>query len=339
MGIVGTPLEEMSPKETIYLIGYLMHELTNYEMDVVHRGGGTARADSMSSSDILHNGLSAHSRESVQPLGVCRNFADTGEALFRAFKQRNPSLTNIYCHNAGGFAGATTGTFHREGDAWKGHAWLDFIAIGPRGDMAITTVDPTWVHRSGREITDYDMTRRRMGTNLRNIAAHEKLNYSTLKMQNLDRVRTFYNDRIEKLVDMLRRKYSNGGPLSVDKIHPDDMVLHAAMYSAVDGLLAAADFGGSSFHFPNQGMSLLIQKIIYYAAQREDLRFSPSEYKGVQLALRSFAENYEATSAQLPKIDKISESLRQRFQVYSQDATYKALFDANEGAFADHLCW
>lgn len=331
MGIQDVGLGDMSPKETIYLIGYLMHELTNYQTSAMQYSQGSAPADMLSSIDILNNGLAASSKQGVKPLGVCRNFADVGEALFAAFKSQNPKLTNVYCHGAVGYGGATTGKLHRRNEDWKGHAWLDFVAVGKDGHMSITTVDPTWTRRNGRSLTMYDMTNLRIGTHTRSILAREKTNYVSRKERNLDRIRTYYEDQIDKIVQLMKRQHSGGGPLDLTSIPADDRALNSAMYYAIDYVVSASEFGGSTFHTDRDALPKHVLTLVRFSAKQPDIVFSPAEYSAVRTVLHRHMTKPGITDANRNQFETLDKDLQYRYALYSKEKTYKDLFTANEG--------
>lgn len=331
MGMQGVGLGNMSPKETIYLIGYLMHELTNYQTSAMHYSEGSAPADRLSSIDILNNGLAASNKLGVEPLGVCRNFADVGKAIFTAFKSQNPKLTNVYCHGAVGYGGATTGKLHRQNEAWDGHAWLDFIAVGKDGHISITTVDPTWTRRNGRSLTMYDMTNLRIGTHTRNILAREKTNYVSRKERNLDRIRTYYEDQIDKRVQLMKRQHSGGGPLDLTSVPADDRALNSAMYYAIDYVVSASEFGGSAFHTDKDALPKHVLTLVKFAAKQPDIVFSPAEYSAVQTALHRYMTKPDITDAARNQLETINKDLQYRYTRYSKEGTYRYLFGVNEG--------
>lgn len=331
MGMQGVGLGDMSPKETIYLIGYLMHELTNYQTSAMQYSQGSAPADRLSSIDILNNGLAATNKQDVKPLGICRNFADVGQALFTAFKSQNPKLTNVYCHGAVGYGGATTGKLHRKNEQWYGHAWLDFIAVGKDGHMSITTVDPTWAKRNGRMLTMYDMTNLRIGTHTRNILAREKTNYVNRKERNLGRIRTYYEDQIDKRVQLMKRQHSGGGPLDLTSVPADDRALNSAMYYAIDYVVSASEFGGSTFYIDKDALPKQVLTLVKFAARQPDIMFSPAEYGAVRSVLYRYMTQPGITDAGLKQLETVDQSLRYRYAQYSKESTYKDVFGTNEG--------
>lgn len=328
MGLYETPIDQLTPKESIYLIGYLIHELTNFDVTQSDRG------DERSPYEIIANGMGAESKEDVQPLGICRNFADTGEALFLALKSRNPQLTNVYCNNIGGFQGAMDGQFYREGEAMRGHAWLDFACVDGAGNMAITTVDPTWAKREGRRLEKYDLTAARINVSLRNLAAGERHNYSDRKLRNLERVTGYYVKRIDKMVDMLKKRY----PTPDDRLHlrdipQDDRLFLATMHVAVDYIISGQEFGGSVFS-PVESTDPTVRKMVilaYESAQRTDLILSNSEYRAVQSILGQLWRKYPGSR---DAITGYEEALKARHKAHMLDPNNASLFEMNEGDLA-----
>lgn len=309
----------LQAKDAIYLIGHLMHELTCYDTTDIERDEGTTRADNMSSLDIIRNGTKADKKEEVSPLGVCRNFADVAESLFAALKRGNPNLRNTYCFNIKAWAGATTGRFYQKGGDASGHAWLDFLTVGKRGKIAITTVDPTWVKKSGKDLSMFDVTRLRMGTHLRNIASLCHYNYSSLKQANSEQVSQYYEARVEKMVGHLKKKY---GP-RLSGVDPGDTVMQAAEYNAVEYIGMGDHYGGSAF----TGVSDNILRLVRHAADNERNVFSPIEYASVKRGLQML-ENRRPESKD--EIIAIRNRLNARYGAYSAEPNYKRLFDLNE---------
>lgn len=327
-GLYDTAIDQLTPKESLYLVGYLMEELTNYDRTQSDEG------DNRRPYDIIANGIAAPSKEGVKPLGVCRNFADTGEALFLALKSRNPRLTNIYCSNTAGFQGALDGQFHREGAKVRGHVWLDFACVDEAGNMAITTVDPTWAKRDGRNLTGYDQTVQRIGVNLRNLAAGEQLNYSSHKERNLERVTTFYAARTDKMVEMLKKRYpTQDGRLHLRDVPADDHLYMAAMYTAVDYVISGREFGGTAFA-PLESKDPTVRKMVtfvYQAALRKDFIFSNSEYGAVLSILGQMWRKYPDDRE---KVVKHEAALKARHSAQMAKPANSKLFEQNEGDFA-----
>ena len=203
--------------------------------------------------------------------------------------------------------------------------------------MAITTVDPTWVKKSGREISQYDMTRLRSGTHLRNIAANETVNYSNLKQKNLESVRGFYTERISKMVEFLQKKYGNGQTIEISQIHPEDKAFQVAMYTAVDYVISASEFGGSAFYASKNSMPEAIRALIFGAATQEELIFSQSEYAAIVRVISMGIHNPNVSQKSKQRLQEVLSGLETRFNRYSQSSMYKLVFDLNEGDFNPHL--
>ena len=175
------------------------------------------------------------------------------------------------------------------------------------------------------------MTNSRIGTHTRNILARGKVNYSSLKAANLERVTEYYTHQIDKRIDLMKRQYSGGKMLDINTVPTDDIVLNSAMYYAIDFVVSASEFGGTAFYGDKDALPRQVMTLIKFAAQQPGIIFSPAEYDAVRHGLSRYMDYPGVVDSYRVKLQKIDSDLKARYNHFSQDITYKNLFLVNEG--------
>lgn len=335
MGIDPSEIHSLSAAQTVELIGYLMYHLTSYAHGDIQAGSGKTSADNSSSLDIILNGMNVDAKEDITPLGLCRNYSDTVQSIFRAFKAENPQLTNTYCHNMSGYAGATNAKLRKKGDEWFGHAWTNFLTVlNEQGDFAVTTVDPTWVHLDEDEkLVRYDVTKGRLSTHLRLISSTRPYNYAPYKAANLENLASYYKDRCDYLIEHMKKSSGKDSREKVQlgkDISPDNNFLQAAMFTAVDYFAAAEYYGGSAFD--PEKVDKNMKTLMLHAAKDADIIFSPFEMQGVERALGAYSHRHfiRGEKQEAQEAEKLLRDLQARYASYSATTEYTRIYGLNE---------
>ncbi len=334
LSIEASDLDSLEPSQAIKLIGHLMHSLTRYETSAItlpeYTHSHHARADDMGTVSMLRNGLDAKTKGMIEPLGVCRNFANTAATVFASLKHFNPRLSNVYTHTAVGYGGSIYGNITKVTEPLSSHAWVDFFAVDQQGNLAITTVDPTWVKTDEGSLKGFDLTYLRLGTHLRNLAVQERVNYASSKARNLERLSKYYMTRIKGLTARLAKQYpSTDGRLHLKNVDDNDPMLQAAMYRSVDYIATATKFGGGAFdsRFVDQS----VKQYVLHAAKSPDFMFSPVEYEAVMTVLRGMIESTPPNSDKHASLEKILVAVSSRNVNHRRSHLYRYL-EKNEGA-------
>jgi hypothetical protein len=150
----------LTPREAILLANQIVVDNTSYD----HRATKTTtvpdptnktqslevyfrnRADDMTAYDILKNADQRDEKGNIRPLGVCRNFAQTEEQVFRAIKMlQDPKATllnDVECATVTDVAERYGATML--GNIDGGHQWNMYSTKDKDGNYHTVIVDPTW---------------------------------------------------------------------------------------------------------------------------------------------------------------------------------------------------
>ena len=260
----------LSIQDSIRLVGYVVASATSYDYDATK--GRHNRADSLASLDILQRGLAADSQDDVEALGVCRNYADMTQSIFKSMRRINPNLRNTNCFSRGGIGSATDGQLLDKNELARprAHAWNDFVTLLPGGEVAITTVDPTSARiNDNGKLVRYDQTALRAGTHLRNVTkAFEGLDREE-RVRNAESVRDFYAKRLKTTVDAVRKKYPKAGDVPLNA--------HRSLQSlALEYAGCARQFGGDVVDMSKIPKSM--RYLVEQAVGDDNVILSPSDF-------------------------------------------------------------
>ncbi|MBH1980546.1 hypothetical protein I8H89_03430 [Candidatus Saccharibacteria bacterium] len=272
LGLHSGDLANISPRQAIDLVGHMMYELTQY--DYAATNGNPNKADAMNSLDLLREGMWRDSKQSVAPLGVCRNYSTATKMLFDALKSQNSHLKNVHCFNMAGYTRDTTGVI---GDRSAGHAWVDFVMQTSGDEIVATTVDPTWVEKSidGR-LQRYGQIERRIGTHYKMFAGMKEANgwdtpnNSRFKDRNKDAIEGYYRSQITKCVSDLHERYGNGKKLLTENIPLDDHMFEKASHMVFELAIFSSSNNRPSL---TRGDKLLLLR----ATERQDMSMSSED--------------------------------------------------------------
>lgn len=319
MDITPDRMTNLSPKQTIELIGHVMYELTSYDKGATK--GRPNRADHMNSLAMLREGMDKRSKQDVQPLGVCRNYSTTAKVLFDAFKSRNPQLANTHCFDMCGFGRDTHGSASRGPD---GHAWVDFVQETSPTEIAAITVDPTWIRKSidGR-IMNYDLSEQRIGTHYNMLVSMKgknglpPANYSHLKDKNERNMTQYYGVRLHKYREGLRKKY--GEQMKLKQVPFDEPLLSKAIHASLElaqfgyangryeptpferGVLVRASEDQAAY-LSDEDRLLLLNRLVI---ETQNSQLSASARSRVRVALRNMYERMQTVDNK--KIDDMTQ--------------------------------
>ena len=263
-------MESLSIKDSIRLTGYVIASATSYSRESTK--GRRNEADDLASRDILQRGLSVESQDEIEPLGVCRNYADMTQSVFKSLKRINPNLRNTHCLSRGGIGSATDGQLLSKSELQypRPHAWNDFVTALPGNEIAITTVDPTYVRiKDNGKLVNYDQTALRAGTHLRNITkAFDGLDRAK-RIRNAESAQNFYKKQIDVTVDAVRNKYGKASDVPAN--------MHRSLQSlALEYAGAVRQFGGDTVDM--SGMPKGIRHLVESAVSNDDIVLSPFEF-------------------------------------------------------------
>ena len=269
----------LSIQDSIRLAGYIVASATSYDHGATK--GRHNRADSLASLDILQRGLAAESQDDVEALGVCRNYADMTQSIFKSMRRINPNLRNTNCLSRGGIGSATDGRLLDKNELAypRSHAWNDFVTLLPGGEIAITTVDPTNAQiKDNGKLVQYDQTALRVGTHLRNVTkAFEGLDKEE-RVRNAESVRDFYAKRLKTTVDAVRKKYPKAGDVPLN--------VHRSLQSlALEYTGCVRQFSGDVVDMSNIPKSM--RYLVEQAVGDDDVVLSPSDFATATSVVRS----------------------------------------------------
>lgn len=306
-------IARLSVKDSIMLTGYIVASAAKYDHNATK--GRYNAADSMSSLDILRKGLGTESYDDVDPLGVCRNYADMTRSVFTSLKRVNDGLRNTNCVSRGGIGSATDGKFVSKSEGTRAHAWNDFFTVLSKREMAVTTVDPTTARINGSgKLVRYDKTALRAGTHIRNITDQLDDSGDRAHQDNVRSVRDFYVRRLVEIREVADKRYGGlkSAPLAVRK------GVRSLVVEWV-GATYAASGGGSSLPKLPESMGQVLEKVV----TDDDVILSPFEFSSVLSFVRSYPEGGEK--------DKLLTALEKK-RTYAINNNFQKRFDASEAA-------
>lgn len=314
---------DLSPKQTIELLGHIIYETTNYDNS---DSGEIGFADDQDAYSILRNGISGqHYKREVQPLGVCRNYADTMRAAFEAIKEVNPKLQNVYCFSRIGYGGASGGKL----DKMAGHAWLDFVMVASEKNILVTTVDPTnTLKQFNGDLTRFDRTEGSEGTHMRTLHAFEPANYSTKKDRNVERIKVAFEERMQKRIKYLAKNpdHRRDGVFRLDYVPRSNHTLQKLIFDAVEQKLTSLNLNRGLLWDDKQND--VIERLISYGGDLDPRPMTKSEKLVI---LQQLYANYKKESDDTKKLDVRKKMKKFYDQIQSAQLRPTVVDTANEG--------
>ncbi len=151
-------IHSLTPRQAILLANSIVVNLTRYDLSVVPnfeqtRQGITPRnpADEMSASQILESGLtSLIAGQEIQPLGICRNYAQAEYAVFMILKElQDPKTSKLNTTNCSIITDrrsryGTQAPLKYSSNRDSGHQWCMYSSTDRNMNVSTVIIDPTF---------------------------------------------------------------------------------------------------------------------------------------------------------------------------------------------------
>jgi hypothetical protein len=191
-------LDHLTPEQAVKLSAAFVQNVSKYTNDSLGRPDGS-RADTLTTSELLREGMDRKSDPAWEGNGVCRNIASNVKAVFESLKQTQGELSmlnNTYAVYGGGSNGAGYADKRDDGHTISfnnsGHAWNTFVTVDSKGSAVATIIDATWALGKDADtaIEHLDRTDVRAASQI-----VELFNKSERKTEAFDGL-TYYTDRL-----------------------------------------------------------------------------------------------------------------------------------------------
>lgn len=148
-------LNHLTPEQAVKFSTAFVQNVSKYENDEKGKPAGE-RADGMTATELLREGMDRKNDPSWRGNGICRNIACNVKGVFEALKDTQVEMSmlrNTYCVYGGGTDGSgyddkrseDDGMTYRTGpSAHQGHAWNRFVTVAENGSATIAITDATW---------------------------------------------------------------------------------------------------------------------------------------------------------------------------------------------------
>ncbi len=144
-------LDHLTPEQAVKLSAAFVQNVSKYTTDSGGKPDGS-RADTLTTSELLKEGIENKNNPTWPGNGVCRNIASNVKAVFESLKQTQGKLSmlhNTYAvydsgANGAGYADKRDDGFITRFSGGSGHAWDTFVTIDSKGSAVATKIDATW---------------------------------------------------------------------------------------------------------------------------------------------------------------------------------------------------